>query len=40
MEIVDHIWEARLSSSSAFTGMVMLHTGSNVYWAKCAFRST
>jgi hypothetical protein len=36
LEVVDHIWAARLSSTSAFTGMALLCTRSGVYWAKAA----
>ncbi len=39
VEVVDHVWEARLTAASAFTGMAMLCTESGVYWAKAALSS-
>lgn len=37
--VVDHVWEARLTSASAFPGMALLQTASRVYWAKAAHTS-
>lgn len=36
VEIVDRVWQARLTAASAFTGMALLFTESGVYWAKAA----
>jgi hypothetical protein len=38
-EIVDHVWDARLTSAGAFTGMAFLLTESGIYWAKAAHSS-
>lgn len=35
-EVVDHIWDARLTSVSEFTGMAFVRTESGVHWAKSA----
>ena len=35
-EVVDHVWDGRLTSVSAFTGMAFPRTESRVYWAKSA----
>ena len=35
-EIVDHVWDARLTSATAITGMALLQTESKVYWVKSA----
>lgn len=39
IEIVDHFWNARLTSAGAFTGMAFLLTESGVYWAKASHAS-
>lgn len=36
VEVVDHAWEARLTSATAFAGMAVLQTESCIYWAKAA----
>jgi hypothetical protein len=38
-EIVDHVWEGRLTAASAFTGMAFRQIGSGMYWVKTSLAS-
>jgi hypothetical protein len=39
VDVVDHVWDGRLTGPAPFTGMAFLGTESMIYWAKAAHAS-